>query len=165
MPRFTYTHELDCTPDRFWQLYFADDFNKALFAFLQFPEWKVIDQKEDDAKIVRKVKAIPKFDAPGAVVKVLGSSFGYSEVGTFDKAKKVFSFAMTPNVLADKMKNEGTIRLEPLGDAKSRRVVEIFLEVKIFGIGGAAEGASEKSHRYAWDKSAEFTNRWVKDHP
>lgn len=165
MPRLTYSHELDCTPDRFWQLYFADDFNKALFAFLQFPEWTVVDQKEDDAKIVRKLKAIPKLDAPGAVAKVLGSSFGYSEVGTFDKSTKVFSFVMTPNVLAEKMKNQGTIRVEPVGDARSRRLVEIVLEVKIFGVGGAVEGALEKTNRSAWDKSAAFIDRWVKEHP
>jgi hypothetical protein len=165
MKQFTMTHELDCDPERFWKLFFDKDFNEKLFrTALEFPEYKVLDIKEDDDKIVRKVQAQPHIDAPGPVKKVLGSGFGYSETGTFDKKSRVWSFVITPNSMADKMTNKGSVRVEPAGPGKCKRIVDVHLEAKIFAIGGALEGSLEKTYVTSWGKSADFINRWVKEH-
>lgn len=165
MATFTMKHELDCDCDRFWKLFFDREFNEALFKALAFPEWKLIDSKETDTEIVRTVKATPKMEAPAAVAKLLGSSFGYDEVGRFDKASKTLKFVIRPNVLTDKLRNEGTVTCEPRGEGKSTRVVTILAEAKVFGLGGMIESSFEKSFQVGWKKSAEFINAWVKDHP
>jgi hypothetical protein len=165
MATFTMRHELDCDCDRFWKLFFEKDFNEALFKALEFPEWKLLDSKETETEIVRNVKAVPKMEAPAAVAKLLGSSFGYDEEGRFDKATKTLKFVIKTNVMTDKLKNEGTVKCEPRGEGKSTRVVEITAEAKVFGLGGVIESSFEKSFRVGWQKSAEFINRWVKDHP
>ena len=41
--------------------------------------------------------------------------------------------------MAEKVRNEGTLRLEPLGDSRVRRIAEITVEAKVFGIGGMIE--------------------------
>jgi hypothetical protein len=165
MATFTMRHELDCDCDRFWKLFFEKDFNEALFKALEFPEWKLLDSKETETEVVRNVKAVPKMEAPAAVAKLLGSSFGYDEEGRFDKATKTLKFVIKTNVMTDKLKNEGTVKCEPRGEGKSTRVVEITAEAKVFGLGGVIESSFEKSFRVGWQKSAEFINRWVKDHP
>ena len=104
-------------------------------------------------------------EAPAAVAKLLGSSFGYDEVGTFDKATKTHKFVIKPNVMTEKLRNEGTVKCEPRGDGKSTRIVEIIAEAKVFGVGGMIESSFEKSFRTGWQKSADFINKWVKDHP
>lgn len=166
MAKFTMSHDLDCTPERFWELFLYDpEFNQKLFASLEFPEWKLEEQKEEGDVIVRTVKAVPKMEAPAAVVKLLGDRFGYTEHGRFEKKTNVYSFKIEPTTMKDKLRNEGVVRCEKVGDAKARRVVDITAEAKVFGIGGMIESSFEKSYRTGWGKSAEFINRWVKEHP
>jgi hypothetical protein len=165
MATFTMRHDLDCDCDTFWRLFFEKDFNEKLFKALEFPEWKLIDTKETDKEIIRNVKATPKMDAPAPVVKLLGSSFGYDEEGRYDKATKTHKFIIKPNVMTEKLRNEGTVKCEPRGDGKSTRVVEIIAEAKVFGLGGMIESSIEKSFRTGWQQSADFINKWVKEHP
>lgn len=165
MATFTMKHELDCDTERFWKLFFDKEFNEKLFKALEFPEWKLLDVKETDTEIVRVVKATPKMEAPGPVAKIFGASFGYDEEGRFDKATKVLKFVVKPNTMGDKLRNEGTVRCEAIGDDKCRRVVDVIAEAKVFGVGGMIESSLEKSFRTGWQKSADFINKWVKEHP
>lgn len=164
MGKFTMTHEIECDPDTFWKLFFDKEFNEALFRqALKFPEFTVVEQRDGDKELFRKVRATPKVDLPGPVAKLLGSNFSYVEDGTFEKGTKTWRWKMTPSSLADKMRNEGVMRVEAAGAGKCRRVAEITNEVKIFGIGGMVEGAAEKSLREGWDASARFMNQWIRD--
>lgn len=166
MAKFTMSHDLDCTPERFWDLFlYGGDFNEKLFASLEFPEWKLLEQKEEDGIVLRTVKAVPKMDAPAAVVKLLGDKFGYVEHGRFDKKTNIYTFKIETSTMKDKLRNEGVVKCEKVGEGKSRRVVDITAEAKVFGVGGMIESSFEKSYRTGWGKSAEFINRWVKEHP
>lgn len=165
MPTFQLKHEIECTPERFYKLFTDKEFNEALYKSLEFPEWKILDVKETDKEIIRTVKATPKMEAPGPVVKALGASFGYTEESRFDKGTKMQSFAIKPSSMADKLKNEGKVRIEAVGSDKCMRIVDITIEAKVFGIGGIIESSLEKSLRAGWNKSADFTNKWVKEHP
>jgi hypothetical protein len=165
MATFTMRHELECDCERFWKLFFDEEFNVALFKALEFPAWKLLESKETDSEIIRTVKATPKMGAPAAVAKLLGSSFGYDEEGRFNRASKTLKFVIKTNVMTDKLRNEGTVKCEPRGDGKSTRVVEIIAEAKVFGLGGVIESSFEKSFRTGWQKSADFINKWVKEHP
>ncbi len=172
MGKFTMTHDLDCDVEKFWDLFLdGKEFNEKLFAALEFPEWKLVDQHEEGDVIVRTVKATPKMEAPAAVVKLLGDKFGYTEHGRYDKKTKIYKFDIVTTTMAEKLKNGGVVRCEPRGEPsatgqrKSRRVVDITAEAKVFGIGGMIESSFEKSYRSGWGKSAEFINEWVKKHP
>ncbi len=165
MATFTMKHELDCDCDRFWALFFDREFNEALFKALGFPAWTLASTYETAAEIVRHVTAIPKIEAPAAVAKLLGSSFGYDEQARFDKASKTLTFVITPNVLAGKLKNEGTLRCDPRADGRSTRVVTIVAEAKVFGLGSIIESVFEKSFQVGWQDSANFLNTWVSTRP
>ncbi len=48
MGKFTMTHDLDCDVDKFWHLFlYENDFNEKLFKELEFPEWKLVEQREE----------------------------------------------------------------------------------------------------------------------
>jgi len=161
--RFTVTHEINCDAETYWKLFFDKEFNQALYkGELGFPRFTIDEQREGDKEIYRKVSAEPKVDLPGPLKKILGSSFSYVEEGTYDRAGKIWRFK-TVSSLGDKMKNDGTMRVEPLGPGKCRRVGEISLEAKMFGVGGMLESTGEKELRKGWDQSAIFTNRWIAD--
>jgi hypothetical protein len=82
-----------------------------------------------------------------------------------NKATKVWSWKMTTSALPDKLRHEGSVRVEPIGDARVRRIVAIVLEAKVFAIGGLIESSVEKQIRESWEKSATVTNEWLRAAP
>jgi len=118
MPSFTMTHEIDCDLERFWKIFFDKDVTKATYVHLGFPKWELVEERDTDKEIIRRVKAVPKLDLPGPVKKVFGDGFGYTEDGRFDKEKKEYKFVITPTTMADKLKNEGKVRAEAINDGK-----------------------------------------------
>jgi len=165
MGKFTVTHEINCNAETFWKVFFDKDFNIKLYKEnLGFPEFTIVEQRETDSEIVRKVNGTPKMEVPGPVAKVLGSNFGYKEEGTFNTSTKLWKWKMIPSTMADKLRNEGTLRIEAIGDTKVRRIADLVIEAKVFGIGGLIESSAEKQLRDGWDKSAKFMNEWLKTH-
>lgn len=164
MAKFTMTHEIHCSAEDFWKTFFDKSFNVRLYReALEFPEFSIVEQNETDTQITRRCAGQPKMNMPAPVMKLLGSGFRYTEDGTFDKATKTWRWKLTPSTLADKLKQEGTLRVEAAGEGKCRRVVEIVMEAKVFGLGGLIESSAEKQLREGWDKSARFMNDvWFK---
>ena len=161
MGKFTVTHEINCNEETFWKLFLDKEFNERLYKHLGFPQFTILSQEENDQKVTRKVHGQPKMDMPGPVAKLLGSSFSYDEEGALDKKSKVWSWKMTPSALADKMRNGGTMRVEKVGDDKVRRIADIDIEAKIFGVGGLIESSAEKQLRQGWDDSAVYMNNYI----
>lgn len=159
MPHFTLRHDLPLTPERYWALFFDRDFNAGLYAFLEFPSWDIVEQRETPEAITRVVRAVPKMDLPAAVAKVMGDSFSYTEEGRFDRGTRTYRMEMKPSVLQGKLRNEAVMRCEPLGADQCTRVVEVTAEAKVFGIGGLIESAIEKNHRAMWARSVEYYRR------
>ena len=169
MPEVTLRHEIDTDEDTYWaKCVFDADFNKKMYlGALKFPQWKLLDSKEDDAKIWRKVQVDPPTgDMPAAVKKVLGDRLSYIEEGTFDRKSKRYSFKVTPSTLAEKTKVAGEMWSEKLGDANGKRIVRITkinVEVKVFMVGGLVEDRIIADLRSSYDKGTVFTNQYIKE--
>jgi hypothetical protein len=162
MGKFTVTHEIRCNAETFWKTFFDKTFNEKLYLeVLGFPEFKIVDQTENDQKITRVVQARPKVDMPAPIAKALGPNFGYKEEGSFDKAKQLWTWKMVPSTMAEKLRNEGAVRIEPVGTDKVRRVADILIEAKVMLIGGLMESTAEKQLRDGWDKSAVYMNKYL----
>lgn len=164
MGKFTVTHEIRCNAETFWKTFFDKTYNEKLYVgALSFPEFRIVDQNENDQRITRKVHARPKVDMPGPVAKILGPNFAYTEEGTFDKTSKLWKWKMIPSVLPDKLRQDGTMRIEAIGDDKVRRIADLVIEAKVFAVGGLMESSAEKQLREGWDKSAVFMNKYLAD--
>jgi hypothetical protein len=164
MGKFTVTHEIPCSVETFWKVFFDKEFNESLFLKeLGFPEFKVLEARDTDKEVFRRVTGTPKMNLPGPIAKLLGPGFKYTEDGTFDKATQTWRWKMTPSTLAEKLRNEGSMRIEKIGEDRVRRIADIVVEAKIFGIGGLMESTTEKELRNGWDKSADFMKKWLSD--
>jgi hypothetical protein len=163
--KVTISHDFNCDPDTFWtKIFFDPEYNRALYKdALQFPEYTVLEERDAGGEVVRRVRVTPKQEAPAAVQKLVGGAFSYVEEGRFDKAGKRYRFRVVPSTLGDKIKSEGELRAEPAGPGKMRRIVEMTIEVKIFGVGGIVEGFVSKSMQESYAQAAAFTNKWIAD--
>lgn len=166
MPEVTLRHEIDTDEETFWsKIVFDEAFNKKLYeGALKFPGWKLLETKEDDAKITRRVQVDPPIgDLPGPLKKVIGDRLAYTEDGTFDKKAKRYSFKVTPSTLADKTKVTGELWCEAIGDKKIRRLCRISVEVKVFMVGGMVEDRIMADLRASYDNSTKYTNEYLKE--
>jgi hypothetical protein len=162
MVKFTLTHEIQCDVPGFWKVFFDKEFNEELFRrVLSFPDWSIVELREGEKDVYRKVRGTPKLNMPGPVAKLIGPNMTYTEEGTLDRATNTWRWKMIPSSMADKIHNSGVLRVEPLGEGKCRRISEISMEAKVFGLGGVIESTGERDLRDGWEKSAVFMNRWI----
>jgi hypothetical protein len=163
---FTMTNEIECSVDKFWEMFLDPKLTERLFKeALGFEDFRVLEQTDTESTLARRSTATPKVNLPRPVAKLLGARFSYTEEDTFDKATKVWRWKVTPSTLADKVRHEGSVRAEPIGSSKVRRIVDIVLEAKVFGVGRLIESSVGKQIRESWEKSATVTNDWVRALP
>lgn len=170
MPEITLRHEIDTDEDTYWSKFVFDpDFNRKLYVGeLHFPVWKLLDSKEDESTITRRVQVDPPIgNMPGPLKKLIGDRLSYVEEGVFDKKAKRYTFKVVPSTLTDKTKVHGEMWVEKLGDANSQkriaRVTKVSVEVKVFLVGGMVEERILSDLRSSYDKGTSFTNRTIKE--
>jgi hypothetical protein len=162
----TLRHELDCDASTYWdKCAFDPEFSRRLFfEELKFRSYEVLEHKDMGDTIVRRVKAEPQVpNLPAPVKKVLGDSFGYVEEGTFDKKAQRYTFRTIPAAFPEKVKIEGSMTCEPLGDKRIARIAKMHVEAKVFMIGGMVEERIIADIKHSYAKAAELTNIWVKE--
>lgn len=166
MIEFTLRHPLNCTPERHWALFFDPEWTRTLIIDgLGFKSCVVEPVKQDGTMRSREMAVTPKLELPAAVVKLVGDKLGYTERATFDETRELWKYQMVLNVLTEKIRIGGEVTIEPLGADRCTRVSKMWVEVKIFGVGGLVEKAAEKNMRDGWARSADWINAWLAKNP
>jgi hypothetical protein len=159
-------HTYDCSVDTFWnQVFFEEDYNRRLFKeALKFPVWEIKKNEDQGNRIERVVEVVPKLaDLPAPIKKVVGENVGYREEGVFDKTTKRYRINIVPNTLADKLKVQGELWVEPQGSDKCKRIFQATVTAKIFGIGGMIEKRLISDMQESYAAGARFTNQYISE--
>jgi len=162
--RYKIQHLFNTDEATFWdKIFFDPEYNEALFAkHLGFNPYRVLEHvTQPDGTILRRVECAPPIEIPAIARKALGDSAAYVEEGRFDPRTRRFSVKVIPRMAADKLKSTALMWLEPRGDKKVERFVEIENEVKVFGVGKVLEAFIEKQTREVYDEASAFTNDWI----
>jgi len=160
MRQLTITQDIDANPARHWELYLDDAYDRAQYIDgLHYPSYELVERIDTDAEIRRTTRIMPKLDLPGPVARLFGSRFGYLEAGVFDKTKQVWTSLTTPNMLKGKLHSKTTVRVEPNGDGRCKRTIELEVEANVFAIGGLVESSLEKNLRAGWAGVAAYMNQ------
>jgi hypothetical protein len=164
MPSFRVENVFDCSQLTFWEKVFFDaEYNRRLFFDeLHFSEWRELEQKHEEGRVRRWVKATPPIaDLPGPLKAAIGDGAGYEERGVFERATNRYEARVKPNVLSDKVTVELAFRTEPVDDTRCRRIVDGTVVARVFVIGGMLEQRMMEDLKRSYEKSATFTNRFV----
>ena len=155
-------HEIDCTPERHWELYLDPEFTRDMFVDgLGHNEPDITEVSDDDKERRRDMKVVPKLELPPRIQKLMKGKMGYSEKGRFDKKREKFYLEHKTAALGDKLRLNGEFFVEPLGDKRCKRTAIVRVDVRVFGIGGLLERVIERSIKSGWDDSAKYMNRWL----
>jgi hypothetical protein len=163
MPEVTLRHEIHTDEETYWaKMLFDEGYNKKLYGEHLGAGWQLLSQKEDDAKLTRRINVEPPVaNLPTALKKMLSDKLSYTEEGTFDKGAKRYTFKITPNLQADKTKVTGEMWLEKLGDKKIARVCRILVDVKIFMVGSMVEDRIVSDLEASYDRGTQFANDYI----
>lgn len=161
--RIQMDHEYRCGIETFWdKMFFDAEYNRRLFLEgLKYKMFEQVELKDGPDSIFRKIKGCPTSDIPKTVQKVIGADLSYTEELTWDKKTRRARFKNFPATMASKLKIEGSIWAEPSGTGRVRRMVDMELEAKIFGVGGLIETFASKAFRDNFELAANWTNRWL----
>jgi hypothetical protein len=160
MKTVTNSTVLPCPPERFWEIFFDERYTRGLYMDeLKFADFSLIEKTDTG----RKVRVVPRVNLPGPLQKLVGDSFAYEEHGTFDRARNEWTWRMIPR--KEIVATRGKTRIEPTGDGQCRRLDEVVIEGKIFGLGGVIESTAEKEVRASSAKEFAYFKRWLEKPP
>jgi len=160
MKRLTHSSELPCTPEVFWRVFLDREYIRSLyFDGLGFKSFEVL--ASDDAS--RRLRIVPKLNLPAVLERLIGDAFAYEEHGALDRARDEWTWRMVvPEKGLDVVSTSGSVRVEAVGDGACRRLDELSIEGKVFGLRGLIESSAEKEARAAWTKEEPFMTAWIK---
>jgi hypothetical protein len=150
MIQLTVPTDLSCTVETFWARFMDSAAVAKTFLSNGFTRYELLEERDEPGRYFRKIEARPPIDAPAVVQKIIGASFGYVEEAGFDKTAKVWTWKVTPSVLADRSKIGGTVHCEPLGSDRCRVTFAATIDIKMIGLSGILESTGEKSTRASW---------------
>ena len=157
-------NELACSEDVFWdELFFDAEFNRRMFIDeLGFCAWKVQSERKTDDFIERELDVSPKVaDIPGPIKALVGDSLGYHEQGRYDRKRRRYAVKATSPKLGDRFLLDGEMYTEPLGEGRCRRIFNVKVTTKIFGVGGMIEKRVIADLEKSYAESAAFIGRYV----
>jgi hypothetical protein len=157
-------HTFNCSEATFWDRIFLDpEYNERLFKTeLKFPVNREISREEKGGVLHRVVEVVPYVgELPAALKAVIGEGIGYEERGVLDRNAKTYKVVVVPNKLAEKLSIKVDIMTVADGENRCRRKARAEASVKIFGVGGAIEKRMLGDLERSYQKSADFTNRFI----
>lgn len=166
MTTYRVEHLFECSETTYWEkLFFDEEYNRRLFYDeLHFHEWRELERKDEGTRVKRFVRAVPPLrDLPGPLKSVIGEGAGYEERGIYDRETKRYQADVLTNTLSDRVKVTLTIYTKADGDARCYRIAEGSVTAKILMIGGMLEQKMISDLTRSYEKSADFTNRFVKE--
>jgi LPS O-antigen subunit length determinant protein (WzzB/FepE family) len=132
--------EFDCSAETYWEKFmFEDAFFERLNLTIQMKKREVLERKESDTELYRKIKNTPLMELPSLVSKVIGSDASYLEESWFNKTTKLYRYQVTSTAAGKRLDFQGTIAIDSLGDKKCRREIRANIKVNVMFIGGKIE--------------------------
>lgn len=165
MKKATFRDTFECSVDRFWEVFFSDEYNRRLYGeALGFSDYQLLrDEPLPGGGRIKEVRQVPKADIPGFLKKLVGDGVSYVERGRFDGATRHWNFTVETSAMADKVKIGGDFWCEPRGENRCERISEMTFEVKVFGIGGKVEEFIAEQTADSYRKTAAFMARYLKE--
>lgn len=163
--RIRVEHSFDCTEKAFWDTFLDEEYNKAMFlGEMKFSRWELSRFDLNDDEMQRTVVVEPYVgELPRPILKVLGNSIRYEEVGRLDRKANSYKLQVVPGKFADKISVQGEQRTEALGADRCKRIFEADISVKIFGVGGMIEKQLASDLRKSYDVGARFTQTYMNE--
>lgn len=157
-------HAYACSPERFWTMYWDDDFD-AMLQRESAVQRTLIEERDEGNVLYRRVKFVPDRELPGPVAKLLGSNkLVYEQENHWDRATNTMRWRVLPTVLPGKLDAAGRFRVLPTASGCEQHV-EGEITVNVMFVGGQIEKAIVGEVEKSYTKMAAACREWLRAHP
>ena len=157
-------HQFDCTPARFWEMYWDDELDAMLNEGSSFDR-DVVDEREEGDVLIRRLRFTPHQELPAAGAALLGTAkLVYEQENRFDRSTNTLHWKVEPTILPGRLTAGGTVEVNPRGDQGCEQVVAGEIVVNVMMIGGRIEKAVVAEVEKSWNRTAEVCRAWLQKH-
>ncbi|MEM9453630.1 MAG: DUF2505 domain-containing protein [Myxococcota bacterium] len=157
----------DVSAERYWEMFFSEEYNSALWPALDIG-WELLSFERSgegpQTRIHREQRLTPNREVPKLISKFVSGAITYVEKNDFVAADNAMKSVTIPGFAADRINTVGTYRVEPLGDAKCKRVWDGVCECRIPLIGGKVEKMLVEEVHESYRRTTDFTRDWIAKH-
>ena len=158
------THDLPCSADTFWELYFDDGYKTALDQHLALAEHRILAEEQQEDRLIISAHIVPERDIPAPIRKILrGATLSYDERRIYDARRSQIDWRASNGLVGDRMRCEGSLVVQPTGPDSCRRVLDGFIEIHLPVVGRLMERGIAADVVGSYDRAAEFLTRWVRE--
>jgi hypothetical protein len=165
MSHFNIVHEVECPLSRYWDIFFDEAYNQALYARIGVKERRWLEMKDGPTTRSWVLRIIPQRDLPEFVKKIVKGDLGYVETSTLDKATNAIDCHIEPTLLKDKTKIHAIYKIEEIAPGRLRRSFAGDITVGIPLVGRKIEQFIISDIDRSYELTARFTSEWARSHP
>jgi len=128
----------------FWELVHAAPYEARVAEALGLERYETVERSEDADAVYRRIAVAGTLSAGlAATLRRLGvePAARYEEEQWRSKRERAVRFRIHPPVLAERVRVEGDVRVEPLAAGRCRRTLDAEVRVRIPVLGGRLERA------------------------
>jgi hypothetical protein len=156
--------EFPTDPDKYWEMFFSDAYNAALWQHLDI-ERQVLEFRREgsgQSEVIHRVQRLtPKRDVPSALRKLVKDAISYEERNVWRRATNAMEVVTIPNFFADKFVAKGVYRLDSLGPDRLRRTWKASCECKVPLVGGTIEKHVVDEVKRSYQSTTIFTRKYI----
>ncbi len=157
-------HRYDCTPARFWEMYWDDDLD-AMLREGSTIQRDVVEEREEGEVLIRRLRFTPQQELPSVAAGILGTNkLVYEQENRFDRGAGVLHWSVMPTILPGKLDARGTVEVSAVGESACEQRVLGDIAVRIPLVGGRVEKAVVAEVEKSWNRTAEACREWLKKH-
>ncbi len=162
--KYTITDDFETSAERYWEVFFDDAYNEALFRHLRIGRQPLEFTREGEGEqlVIRRRQILtPQREAPKIIKKLIKGAISYTETNTFTARDNCMQVETIPGFAADKLITRGVYRLEVLGPERVRRIFAAECTCKIPLVGGKIERTIVDEVKNSYRETTDFTRRWL----
>jgi hypothetical protein len=164
MSHFKLVHEQNCDPAKFWEVFFDEAYNQAIYKHVGTKDRQFLDMKDEGNTKTWVLRVFPTRDLPEWAKKLMNGDLGYIEHAVMDKAANRIVSRIEPTLFKDKTKINSVYTVESIAPGKVRRTFEGDVNVSVPIIGKKIEAVIVGDMEKAYQSIADFTNEWLATH-
>jgi len=156
-------NRFDCTPARFWEMYWSDSFDEMLSAGSDITR-ELIEEREENGVNIRTVRFIPDRELPSSVASLLGASkLIYDQEMRYHAAASRMEWRVMPTILPGKLDARGDFVVVATGSG-CEQVVEGVITVSVPFVGSRIEKGVVGEVEKSYEKTAATCREWLRIH-
>jgi len=162
MKRFQLGQDLDTTPPRSWEIFFAESFNKELCQTLNLNEHEILNFEEDDKLLKVSRRYVTNREVPKAIKRMTGAkTLGYTTHEIYDKELNSLDWTFIPLIFEEDVKGKGKIVSEPLPGGRVRRSFAGLIDADVPFIGEKLEARLSEVIAESFQKGSALMRKYV----